>query len=103
MTVEQLENIIADIKAQIKYENDCVVAFEMMFPNCYSPVIDNPIWTSLIELLDSALGLEDFFSWWIWDTQCGKDHAELYEHDGTVIYVRNAEEIIKYAESLNKK
>lgn len=103
MTVEQLENIIADIKAQIKYENDCVAAFETMFPNCYSPVIDNPIWTSLIELLDSALGLEDFFSWWIWDTQCGKDHAELYEQDGTVIYVRNAEEIIKYAESLNKK
>lgn len=103
MTVEQLENIIADIKAQIKYENDCVDAFEMMFPNCYSPVIDNPIWTSLIELLDSALGLEDFFSWWIWDTLCGDDHAEIHEKDGTVIPVRNAEEIIKYAERLNKR
>ena len=103
MTVEQLENIIADIKEQIKYEQGITDAFSKAFTDCYPPVMNNPIWTSLIELLDSALGLEDFFSWWIWETQCGEYHAELYEQDGTVIYVRNAEEIIKYAGSLNKK
>lgn len=103
MTVEQLESIISCIKQQIDYELEITYAFNKIFSDSDDAFIDTPLWAGFCKLLDAALGLEDFFDWWIWDTQCGEKCAVKKEQDGTVIYVRNAEEIIKYAESLNKK
>ncbi len=100
MTAKQLTEIIDIIKAQIKYEQDITEAFEKVFPDCYPPIMSNPLWSGFTKALDAALGLTDFFDWWIWDTDCGMNHAEIYETDGSVIYVRTADEIIKYAESL---
>ena len=102
MTAHQLTEIIDIIKAQIKYEQDITDAFEKVFPDCYPPIMNNPIWSGVTKALDAALGLTDFFDWWIWETNLGADNAELYDTDGTVIHVRTADEIIQYAESLKK-
>lgn len=103
MTVEQLESIISCIKQQIDYELEVTDAFNKIFPDFDEVFMSTPLWAGFSKALDAALGLDDFFDWWIWGTQCGEEHAAIDEQDGTVIYVRNAEEIIKYAESLNKK
>ena len=105
ITVKQLEYIIKCIKAQLEYEDTCSKALGMICPDCYMPILSNPIWSAFTQAMDAALGLDDFFSWWIWDTNCGEHHAEIYELDGSITYVRNAEEIINYAkkDSILKK
>lgn len=102
ITVKQLECIIKSIKDQLEYEHTCGKALNMICPDCYTPILSNPIWSAFTQAMDAALGLDDFFSWWIWETNCGEHCAEIYEVDGSVSYVRNAEEIINYAKKNEK-
>ena len=98
MTRNELEKIIEIIKEQRNYENKCSEAMGVMCPECHQPFLSNPIWVAVEMALNTALGLEDFFAWWIWETDCGEnDKARIWLEDGTEVPVRTAEEIIEYS------
>lgn len=101
-----LEKIIESMKKQREYEDSVSAAFGKVFPSQHAPFLEIPLWSGISRALDSALGLgEDFFEWWIWETDCGENEsrAKIWLEDGTEIPVRNAEEIIRYSEMCNKK
>lgn len=101
MTKEQLESVLADIKKQLSYEDDCRKAFGLLYPDSWAPVSTNYLWSALLRTLDTALGIEDFFSWWVFDTECGKDHAVIYFPDGREINIRTVDDIFEYVSMCN--
>ena len=102
MTEATLNKIIEGAKKQLRYEEVCLEAFKVIFPESYPPVPVNPLWEAFATAVDAALGVEDFLDWWIWDTECGtKDNARIWLNE--VCYpVRNAKEILAYAEAERK-
>lgn len=99
MTEETLNKIIEGVKKQLRYEERCMEAFKVIFPESVTPVPVNPLWQAIATAVDAYLGVEDFFAWWIWDTDCGtNDRAHIWL--GQACYpVRNAKEILAYAEA----
>lgn len=99
MTEAILNEIIEGAKKQLRYEEVCMEALKVIFPESVAPIVVNPLWSTFATAMDVALGLEDFFGWWIWGTECGiKDNARIWLNE--VCYpVRNAREILAYAEA----
>lgn len=102
MTEDILNKIIEGVKKQLRHEERCIEAFKVIFPESYPLVPSNPLWRAFETAMDAALGVEDFFDWWIWETECGtKDNARIWLDD--VCYpVRDAKEILVYAEAERK-
>ena len=102
ITEETLNGIIEGAKKQLRYEERCIEALKVIFPDSYPPVPSNPLWQTFATAADTALGVEDFFDWWLWETDCGtKDNARIWLNE--VCYpVRNAKEILAYAEAERK-
>lgn len=102
MTEEILNKIIEGAKKQLRHEERCIEALQVIFPESHPPVPSNPLWQAFAVSADAALGVEDFFDWWIWETDCGtKDNARIWL--GEACYpVRNAKEILAYAEAERK-
>lgn len=98
MTQEQLEKIITAIRKQKEYEEKFHDAFKAVFTEQEPPFLETPLWEGLYLALDETLGLEDFFSWWIWETDCGRDKtkARIWLQGGQEIPVTNAKEILEY-------
>ena len=71
MTEETLNEIIEGARKQLRHEEKCIEALEMIFPESHPPVPSNPLWQAFETAVDAALGVEDFFDWWIWETDCG--------------------------------
>ena len=102
MTEAILNEIIEGAKKLLQYEERCIEAFKVIFPESYPPVLVNPLWRAFTTAMDVALGLEDFFGWWIWETECGtKDNARIWL-DEVCYPVTNAKEILAYAEAERK-
>lgn len=99
MTEETLNKIIEGAKKQLRHEERCIEALEVIFPESYPPVPANYLWDALAEAVDAALGLEEFFDWWVWDTNCGTTGSAWIELDGVRYPVTNASEILAYAEA----
>ena len=102
MTEATLNKIIEGAKKQLRHEERCIEALKVIFPDSYPPVPSNPLWRAFATAVDAALGVEDFFEWWVWETGCGtEDNARIWLNE--VCYpVRNAKEILAYAEAERK-
>ena len=99
MTETVLNKIISDVKEQLQYEERCNDAFREIFPDSYPPVFENMLWTALSTAVDEALGVDDLFGWWIWETDCGtKDNAWI-ELKGRRWPITNAREMLAFAEA----
>ena len=98
MTEETLNKIIEGVKKQLRHEEKCIEAIKMIFPESYPPAPSNPLWQAFETAVDAALGVEDFFDWWIWETDCGTNDRARIRLDEVCYPVRNAKEILAYAE-----
>ena len=97
MTEEILNKIIEGAKKQLRHEERCIKALQVIFPESHPPVPSNPLWRAFTVAADAALGVEDFFDWWIWETGCGtEDNARIWL-DEVCYPVTNAKEILAYA------
>ena len=102
MTEETLNKIIEGVKKQLRHEEKCIEAIKMIFPESYPPVPSNPLWQAFETAVDAALGVEDFFDWWIWETDCGTNDRARIRMDEVCYPVTNAKEILAYAEAERK-
>ena len=99
MTEETLAKIIEGAKAQVRYEDDCYEALRVIFPDIYPSIFVNPIWQAFATAVDEALGVEDLFDWWVWETKCGTKDNSWIELGGVRYPLTNAREILEYAEA----
>ena len=99
MTEETLNTIIEGAKKQQRHENTIMDCFKAMFPGSYSPVPENPLWDAFAIAVDAALGVEDLFGWWVWETDCGTKDNSWIELDGRRYPLTTAGELLAYAEA----
>lgn len=99
MTEETLNKIIEGLKKQLRHEEKCIEALKMIFPESYPPMPSNPLWQVFAIAVDAALGVEDFFDWWTWETDCGTNDRARIRLDEVCYPVTNAKEILTYAEA----
>ena len=102
ITEEILDRIIKEARRQQKYEMKCSEAFGILYPDSYPPIVPNYLWGALATAVDSALGVTDFFDWWVWETDFGKDNAWI-GLDGVRYPVTDVKEILAYAEAERKR
>lgn len=102
MTTENLNRIIDHVRLQRNYENKCAKAFNTIFGGNITPAMQNFLYAPLCIAMDLALGIEDFFEWWIFDTECGTNGNSMWI-DGIKYPVSNADEILAFAQAYRER
>lgn len=102
ITETKMNEIIEGAKKQLRNEERCIEALKVIFPESHPPVPSNPLWQAFATTVDAALGVEDFFDWWIWETECGTNARARIWLDEVCYPVTNAKEILAYAEAERK-
>ena len=103
ITEKQLEKLLSAFRKQLEYEDKCYDAYKVIFPDSYPPIHENYLSNALCNAIDMLLGLEDwddFTSWWVYETNMGKDHP-CVSYEGKSYHLTNAHEIITFAKMWN--